>query len=264
MIETFVKAFFSREEVEVVVLSGSRTGLVSDGLSDYDVYIYGERPVPRSFRRELAERFAKEAEVGNDYFGEGDELFLHDGTPVDLMYRSLSWAEGETERVWFHHQASVGYSTAFIHNLKTSKILYDPKGRFSALQKQLDTPYPEGLRSAIIEKNYPLLRNKLTASFYDQIKKAIKRDDAVSQVHRTAALLASYFDVLFAYNRQTHPGEKQLASWAKQTCTILPLHFEKDLSLVTEGIGTKEILDSLNRLLDHLDEMLGSTRQKPV
>lgn len=44
MIETFVKAFFSREEVEAVVLSGSRTGLVSDGLSDYDVYIYGERP----------------------------------------------------------------------------------------------------------------------------------------------------------------------------------------------------------------------------
>lgn len=128
------------------------------------------------------------------------------------------------------------------------------------MQKQLDTPYPEKLRDAIIEKkNYPLLRNKLTASFYDQIEKAIKRDDAVSQVHRTAALLASYFDVLFAFNRQTHPGEKQLVSWAKQTCKMLPLHFEKDLSLVTEGIGTKGILGSLTRLLDHLDEMLGSS-----
>ncbi|MDC7230083.1 MAG: DUF4037 domain-containing protein [Sphaerochaetaceae bacterium] len=259
MIETFVKAFFSREEVEAVVLSGSRTGLVSDGFSDYDVYIYGEKSVSLSFRRDLAEQFAEKAEVGNDFFGEGDELFLRDGTEVDLMYRSLSWAEGETERVWFHHQASVGYSTAFIHNLKTSRILYDPKGRFSTLQKQLDTPYPEELRDAIIQKNYPLLRSKLTASYYDQIEKAIKRSDAVSQVHRTAALLASYFDVLFAYNRQTHPGEKRLVSWAKQTCTILPLHFEKDLSLVTEGIGTNEILASLTRLLDHLDEMLGNS-----
>jgi uncharacterized membrane protein YhdT len=180
------------------------------------------------------------------------------------MYRLLSWAENEVQSVRELHQARVGYSTAFIHNLKTSKILYDPKGRFSALQKQLDTPYPEGLRDAIIEKNYPLLRNKLTASYYEQIEKAIKRDDAVSQVHRTSALLASYFDLLFAYNRQTHPGEKQLVSWAKQTCTMLPLHFEKDLSLVTEGIGTKEILAPLNRLLDHLDEMLGTTIQKRV
>nr|WP_319472895.1 DUF4037 domain-containing protein [uncultured Sphaerochaeta sp.] len=264
MIEPFLKEFFVREEVEALVLSGSRTGLVSDELSDYDVYIYGERSVPRSFRRELAERFAEKAEVGNDYFGEGDELFLRDGTEVDLMYRSLSWAEGETERVWFQHQASVGYSTAFIHNLKTSKILHDPNGAFRDLQRRLETPYPQELRDAIIQKNYPLLRNKLTASFYEQIEKAIKRDDAVSQVHRTAALLASYFDVLFAYNRQTHPGEKQLVSWAKQTCTMLPLHFEKDLSLVTKSLGSEELLSCLSRLLDHLDEMLGTTSQKRV
>lgn len=259
MIETFLNEFYARREVMAVVLSGSLTGLVSDEFSDYDFYIYGEPTVPRTFRSMLAKTYAREAEIGNDFFGEGDELFLTDGTSVDLMYRSLSWAEEEVENVWGLHQARVGYSTAFIHNLKTSRILYDPKGRFSALQKKIQTPYPENLKDAIIAKNYPLLRSKLTASFFDQIEKAIKREDSVSQVHRTAALLASYFDVLFAFNRQTHPGEKQLVSWAKQTCKKLPPHFEEDLALVPEGLGTKELLSSVSRLLDHLDEMLKST-----
>ncbi|HKM08465.1 MAG TPA: DUF4037 domain-containing protein, partial [Sphaerochaeta sp.] len=172
------------------------------------------------------------------------------------MYRSLEWAEEQVQRVWHNHQASVGYSTAFIHNLKTSTILHDTDGKFADIQKQLDAPYPKELTKAIIAKNYPLLRTKLMASYYEQIQHAMVRNDLVSQAHRTSALLASYFDILFAINAQTHPGEKKLVAWAKSTCTLLPASFETTIEKIVEHIGKKDLLQHIDSLLDGLDTLL--------
>ena len=47
--------------------------------------------------------------------------------------------------------------------------------------------------------------------------------DRVSLNHRIAALLASYFDVIFALNRVLHPGEKRLIEWAQAHCAHLPI-----------------------------------------
>lgn len=256
MIDTFLQALKDHPDVDALVISGSKTGLVSDSLSDWDIYVYSEQVLDRGFRTTLKERFAKEGEVGNDFFGEGDELFLLDDTVVDVMYRSLDWAEAEVKRVWVDHQASVGYSTAFLHNIKTSSILYDRSNRFKSLQEQLKQPYPLQLARAIIDKNYPLLRTKLTASFLEQIEHAIARADYVSCIHRTAALLASYFDVLFALNRQTHPGEKQLVLWARKTCSLLPYQFEETLESVYHHMASPMLPSALDVLLNHLHRLL--------
>ncbi|WP_332447820.1 DUF4037 domain-containing protein [Sphaerochaeta sp.] len=256
MIDTLFEALAERPEVDALVLAGSRTGFGSDQLSDYDVYVYSKQNLSLTIRRRLFGQFASQSEIGNDFFGEGDEMILTDGTVVDVMYRSLSWAYDEVDRVYHRFQANVGYSTAFLHNLKTSSILSDPSGSFTRLQQQLESPYPEALVQNILAKNYPLLRNKLCASYYEQIEHAAARQDLVSQAHRTTALLASYFDILFAVNKQFHPGEKRLIDWVKRTCPHIPVQFEEDLNSVISGIGNSTLLPALDALLDHLDQLL--------
>jgi hypothetical protein len=61
----------------------------------------------------------------------------------------------------------------------------------------------------VIDKNLPLLGANLH-SYEQQIRSAFRRRDRVSLNHRTAAWLASYFDVLFAANRRFNPGEKRV------------------------------------------------------
>lgn len=73
-----------------------------------------------------------------------------------------------------------------------------------------------------------------------------------------AALLASYFDIIFAVNRQLHPGEKRLVQNAVNTCALLPEQMEADITallLLTDA----EIADAprrVERLLDRLDQLL--------
>ncbi len=256
MIESFIDKLSEHPALQALALAGSRTGLGCDALSDYDLYIYSKQPLPLAFRQELADTFSEKAELQNDYFGPGDEMQLKDGTFVDLMYRDLDWVEDEIKRVWVGHQARVGYSTAFVHNIKTSHVLIDKDGRFSSLKQLLETDYPQALQKAIIRNNYPLLRSKLTASFFDQIEHAVQRKDHLSMIHRTAALMESYFDILFALNKQTHPGEKRQQAWVHATCSLIPPQFDEDIKELTQGIGGGNQLVAITRLLDHLDELL--------
>jgi hypothetical protein len=80
----------------------------------------------------------------------------------------------------------------------------------------------------------------------------------VSIHHRLAALVASYFDVLFALNRALHPGEKRLLALAQRECALLPIETSDDLTSVLAATGTAhgELLHRLGRLLDRLDDLL--------
>jgi hypothetical protein len=175
------------------------------------------------------------------------------------MYRSPEWTEGELTRVLKQHQASVGYSTAIWYNVLNCRPLYDPDGWLAGLLEIARQPYPDELRRAIIAKNYPLLR-ETRSSYRQQIEKSLTRQDKVSYNHRVAALLASYFDVLFAFNRQPHPGEKRLISLAKKLCPHLPANFEADLNAWLDLPPTPEnapaILTVMTHLLDELDTLL--------
>jgi catechol 2,3-dioxygenase-like lactoylglutathione lyase family enzyme len=145
------------------------------------------------------------------------------------------------------HEAAIGYTTCFWYNVVHSEPLFDPRGWYRQLQERARVPYPEGLRRAVVRKNWPILRRN-RSSYRRQIELALNRGDAVSVQHRVTALLASYFDVCFAVEKQLHPGEKRLltylaAPWATLVRAVLNAHPET-------------LLAEIDSLLDPLDARL--------
>ncbi|MCP4590177.1 MAG: DUF4037 domain-containing protein, partial [bacterium] len=193
--------YASLSQVEAVALGGSLASGTADAGSDIDLYVYSSAEIPVSARAEIATAGAEYAEVDNRFWESGDEwVDAQTGIHVDVMFRSVEWIEEQIERVLRRCEASVGYSTCLWHNVASSRALYDRAGWFRALQQDAGQAYPGELQRAIVAKNHPILWR--TASSYKyQLEGAIARGDMVSVNHRAAALLASYFDVLFAVNR---------------------------------------------------------------
>jgi hypothetical protein len=82
---------------------------------------------------------------------------------------------------------------------------------------------------------------------------ALKPSDAHEQLaYGVAALLASYFDIVFALNRVLHPGEKRLIAFAHSECTLLPTAMDADIAavLAAAGMASAEVVVHLTRLLD--------------
>ncbi len=215
-------AFANLPDVAAVALAGSGVTGAADEQSDVDLYVYAGAPVAMADRVAIATGFATRAEVGNDFWEPGDEwIDTQTGRHVDVMYRTPDWIEEQLKRVLVRHEASVGYSTCFWHNVLHSTPLFDRSGWYRDLQATAARPYPQPLRRAIIARNHPILRQTLS-SYLAQIERAVRRGDSVSIQHRVTALLASYFDVLFAVNELPHPGEKRLLQFAATRCTKTP------------------------------------------
>jgi hypothetical protein len=228
--------FASSPQVEAVVVSGSRTSEFADSKSDIDLYVYVTDDIPLDQRAQIAVG-SPLAEIGNATWEPGDEwIDTVTGTPVDVMYRHVRWMEQQLDRVLVQHQASVGYSTCFWYNVLHSRALFDRSGWFGELQRRVDQSYPGELRRAIIAKNYPLLRCN-QSSYLHQIELAVLRGDPVSVNHRVAALLASYFDVLFAVNELPHPGEKRLIQHAQASCSKLPRDTDRQVTELLASVG---------------------------
>jgi predicted nucleotidyltransferase len=259
LIEAVTGEFARLPGVKAVVLSGSRGSGRSDEGSDIDLYVYAEPEPPRELRADLAQRFGVRASIGNDFWEPGDEwVASRTGNVVDIMYRSPAWIEQQLDRVLLRHQASVGYSTCLVYNVLHSKTLYDRDEWFASLRAKAEQPYPEPLRRAIIARNHPILRSTLS-SYAHQIAVALERNDLISVNHRIAALLASYFDILFAINRMFHPGEKRLAAYVLANCAKHPPEFEAQVHELLSAIlpaGRLDVLGRVNALLDGLDALL--------
>lgn len=244
-------------QVEAVALGGSRASDAADASSDIDLYVYYREAVSLEARRQIAAPATRE-EIGNDFWEPGDEwIDAETGVSVDVMFRHVEWIRERLDGVLNQHWASVGYSTCFWYNVLNSQILFDRQGWFLALQKSAQQPYPSELKRAVIAKNFPILRRNMS-SYVHQIELAIARGDLISVNHRVTALLASYFDILFAVNEQPHPGEKRLAQFAARLCTKLPGNFPRavdELLALLPG-GDRQIIDKTNALLDGLEGLL--------
>ena len=229
MIDKLFEKLSELEQVEAIALGGSRSGENYDEKSDYDVYVYITAPIDEENRRTLLADYCKYMEIGNHYWEYEDNCVLNNDIDIDILYRDLDGFCDGVARVVEKFEPCNGYTTCMWHNLLTCKIVCDKRGRLQSAKDRFSVPYPDALRNNIIKRNTALLYDAMPAYFL-QIKKAVNRNDRVSVVHRTAAFLESYFDVIFALNKQTHPGEKRLIELCTQKCDILPDRFEKNLN----------------------------------
>ena len=228
MIQKLYKEFSQLKQVEAIALGGSRAGQDYDQNSDYDVYVYLNSPIDEKTRQIILSNYCSYMEIGNQFWELEDDCVLNNGIQIELIYRSLESFEQELNTTVFQHKAQNAYTTCMWHNLLHIKIVYDSNGRYASLQKAYQIPYPQKLKKNIIERQLLLLDQAMPA-FSNQIEKAIKRQDLLSMNHRTSEFFASYFDLLFALNEQTHPGEKRMLDYAKTNCALLPKYFEETI-----------------------------------
>ena len=217
MIELLFKELSELNEVEAIALGGSRAGENYDEKSDYDVYVYINSPIDEKNRKNI----------------------LNNGIEIDILYRNMKDFMQDIENVAVKCQARNSYTTCMWHNLRTCKILYDENGNLTKYKEKYSFDYPEQLKKNIINHQLKLIDSSLPA-YPNQIKKAIARGDLVSINHRISEFLASYFDMIFAINSLTHPGEKRLIQLCKKQCKILPENFEENLELLFSHMFSKE------------------------
>ncbi len=255
--EKIIEKLKSYPEVVAIAIGGSSANKTSDNLSDIDVYVFTKCEIPLR-KREFIKEFSSKFEIGGEYFGSGDEFFADKiNKQLDVVYWDKKWFEDIVKNVWVKHYSSNGYTTAFLFTLQNFEIIYDTKNWLTDLQSSIKTPYPKELKENIIKRNMMLIKEKPFASYYEQIEKAVKRDDIVSINHRISAFLASYFDVIFTVNELLHSGEKRLIQYAKNNCKILPDDFEENINKLLTAPHS-EILTTLDKIYANLKKILTS------
>lgn len=227
--EALCKELESFTEIEAIALGGSRAGKDFDSKSDYDLYVYVENLPPVDLRQKILEKYCSYMELGNSFWELEDDCTLKNGIDIDIIYRNLDSFKKSIEDVVDKNNSHNGYTTCMWHNLLNCKILFDRNGKLQNLKNHYNVNYPKALKENIISRNFKLL-NGFLPSYDGQILKALNRDDKVAVNHRVSAFLESYFDIIFAMNELTHPGEKREVMYAKKNAKILPKNFEENIN----------------------------------
>lgn len=256
VLNNILDKFIEIPEVEALAIGGSTSAKTSDNKSDIDVYIFSKSSIPIEKRKNIIEPISSKHEIGGEYFSSGDEFFVDEiNQQLDAMYWDIAWFESVVDNVWIKHYPSNGYTTCFLYTLKNFNIIHDKNNWLKNLQEKINGEYPKELQENIIKRNVMLMKDKLFASYYEQIEKAIKRNDINSINHRISAFVASYFDVIFALNKQLHAGEKRLITYVKNNCKIIPNNFENNLQkLFTQP--NNNTLEILNDIIYELKQVL--------
>ena len=257
MVNELFRELSTLPQIEAIALGGSRAGSHFDESSDYDVYLYCTAPISPDTRRKILEKYCSYMEIDNHYWEQEDNCILNNGIDIDILYRNLEDFCQGLAYVVEQHQPYNGYTTCMWHNLSTCKSICDKAGRLQRAKDRFSVPYPKQLKENIIHRNMQMLRGAIPA-YEGQILKAAGRGDVVSLNHRTAAFLESYFDILFALNEQTHPGEKRLLQLCRRNCPILPAHFEENVERLLGDLfhAPHNVAGHLDRIIRELEQIL--------
>ncbi|NLQ74993.1 nucleotidyltransferase domain-containing protein [Streptococcus mutans] len=255
---TYLWQEFSKiSEVEAIALGGSRATDNYDETSDYDLYIYCSSIPDEATRLTILKRFCSHIEIGNHFWELEDDCTLMSGQNIDILYRNINQIRDELVDVVERCIIQNAYTTCLWHNVLHSKILYDSDDKLKCIVNRFDINYPQKLKQTILSHHMNLLTGHLP-SYDKQIIKAVMRKDIVSFNHRVTAFLETYFDLIFALNMLTHPGEKRMIAYAEQNAQSLPNHFQKNIERLIYGATCHpyDIQDILNDILNELTPLL--------
>ena len=255
-----VNEFKRLGEVVAITLAGSCASGRKDNSSDIDINIITENDISVEKRESIVKKFSDLIEINNTFWGVSDEFVLRNSSiQIDIGYFNFNWLENQLKSILEKHNAYIGYSTCFWHNVINSLIVFDRNGRFKELKEKYTTGYPTELKRNIVSKNYPILKRSFS-SYYNQIEKAINRNDIVNLSNRIAAFLDSYFDIIFAINEIPHPGEKRLLNIVNTMCKKVPNNALADIEKLIKDISKCDnvILEDINEIIMELDVILKS------
>ena len=255
--EILCSNLFNLDGIVAIALGGSRATKAQDSKSDYDLYVYYDTLPKTEDRHNAIKECCEDTEIGNTFFEFEDDCTLINHIDIDIIYRKLSDFKKEIESVVFLHQAHNAYTTCMWHNLINCQILKDTNNILKDFQASATISYPPELKVAITKNGLQLLSGSLP-SYDKQIIKASYRGDFLSVNHRIAAYVETYFDVLFALNEMTHPGEKRMLAYALKA-KKQPKNFKSDLeqliSLVSSN-DTPKLESVLKALTTNLQELV--------
>jgi hypothetical protein len=253
----FINDFSKVNGIQAIVLGGSRTTDYSDNKSDYDFYVYTENTINQNIRQKILSNYSEYLEIGNSYWELEDNGKFKSGNNFDMVYRNLLEFTEIIAGVVENYISYNGFTTCLWHNILNSEILFDKNDIFKKTKERFSIPYPQQLKQNIIKRNMALLSDSIV-SYDKQIIKSIHRKDFVNVNNRITAFLASYFDIIFAINELTNPGEKRIIEICLKKCKILPNNFEENINKLFKNIDNNEtkITESINNIIYEIKNIL--------
>jgi Domain of unknown function (DUF4037)/Nucleotidyltransferase domain len=245
-LQRIVTAIADLPGIAAIALGGSTAAGLADESSDSDVYVFYHEPLAASADRAVRLRpLADEGtlEVGIPTFGLEDHLHVQHKL-IELVYLDLDRLSAEANQAYSQGLSSEGYTTALLYILVRSQILHDTTGELTALQVRLHAGYPEPTRARLLREHPELLRY-----YMELLRISQRRDDLMFVQHMRYSVQMIFFNLLFALNRQYHPGGKRLLIHA-QRCAIQP----SELAARWNGILRLPADDSA--LADRLHELI--------
>jgi hypothetical protein len=231
-VEGLLRTMAEQGAIEAATLTGSlTTGFATPG-SDIGRFTFDWGA--------LAKRHADERSlvvIGQPGIPNNDIWRLEGAGWIDITWWTCQWARDELDRRLVECLAQAGYTTCFWRSIRDGIPLFERSEWHRDLQARARAPYPEALRSRIVDLNGALLGEENPFSYLNQMRSAFGEKDSVATQHRTAAWLGSYFDLIFAGNRVRHPGERRLIAFAERECACLPEALGADVRALVKEAG---------------------------